>query len=244
MTPDPYAASGGPRSPVSWNRYTYAIGDPANRTDPSGRYACDPEDPDCPIDECDPGDPCWTGNPQPDPCGPDPATALAGTCEGPPPEPPPAKTPPCPPQFQAWINSYGADAVTAGLPEANALALSAIETGWGTGRFATQGNDFFNLETCWAPGKPQPAFRYAYQAGWIQAQLPSDSCGKGLHYALVASYASVLNSFLSVAATFANLNVTNPAAFAKNAAADGIYAGNSPGFLTTQQTFVNCLTGQ
>ena len=32
MTPDPYAASGGPSDPGSWNRYAYTRGDPVNRT--------------------------------------------------------------------------------------------------------------------------------------------------------------------------------------------------------------------
>lgn len=36
MTPDPYAASGGPSDPQSWNRYAYTRGDPANRYDPHG----------------------------------------------------------------------------------------------------------------------------------------------------------------------------------------------------------------
>ncbi len=37
MTPDPYAGSGGPTDPGSWNRYTYTSGDPINRVDPTGR---------------------------------------------------------------------------------------------------------------------------------------------------------------------------------------------------------------
>jgi hypothetical protein len=36
MTPDPYAASGGPSDPQSWNRYAYTRGDPVNRFDPRG----------------------------------------------------------------------------------------------------------------------------------------------------------------------------------------------------------------
>ncbi len=36
MSPDPYAASGGPSEPGSWNRYAYTRGDPVNRGDPSG----------------------------------------------------------------------------------------------------------------------------------------------------------------------------------------------------------------
>jgi RHS repeat-associated protein len=93
MSPDPDMASGGPGSPASWNRYTYAIGDPVNGTDPSGRYACDPDDPDCPFDECTPGD----GDCDPDPCGPQSDIDLApgpgpSPCEGPPPPPPPSQS--------------------------------------------------------------------------------------------------------------------------------------------------------
>jgi RHS repeat-associated protein len=46
-SPDPYAASGGPRDPQSWNRYAYTAGDPVNLRDPEGlRYesaACGPD---------------------------------------------------------------------------------------------------------------------------------------------------------------------------------------------------------
>jgi hypothetical protein len=253
MSPDRSTRGTDGSNPGTLNGYTYVLNDPVNHIDPNGLDYCLIDGNPIPgmnLSECEEAGGQWVlGDPPgcngigggflPDGADPDP-------CPTPQPPPSPPKTPPCPPQFQAWINSYGADALAAGLPEANTLALSAIETGWGTGRFARQGNDFFNLETCWAPRKPQPAFKYEYQVGWIQAQLPSDSCGKGLHFALVASYASVLNSFLSVAATFDNLNVpdSDPATFAQHAAADGIYAGNSPGFLATQQTFVNCLTGQ
>jgi RHS repeat-associated protein len=40
LTPDPYSATAtspsDPSSPVSWNRYTYIDGDPANQSDPTG----------------------------------------------------------------------------------------------------------------------------------------------------------------------------------------------------------------
>jgi RHS repeat-associated protein len=42
MSPDPYRASGGPKSPGSWNRYTYVEGDPVNFYDPHGRDWCLP----------------------------------------------------------------------------------------------------------------------------------------------------------------------------------------------------------
>src|SRR5690348_4475121 len=40
MTTDPYAASGGPGDPGSWNRYAYTRGDPVNRADPRGTFDC------------------------------------------------------------------------------------------------------------------------------------------------------------------------------------------------------------
>ena len=54
MTPDPYAASGGPADPQSWNRYAYTRGDPVNRFDGSGLSDCNPnEDEDVCWDEDD-----------------------------------------------------------------------------------------------------------------------------------------------------------------------------------------------
>ena len=35
-TPDPYGKSAQPRSPLTWNRYSYTTGDPVNRSDPKG----------------------------------------------------------------------------------------------------------------------------------------------------------------------------------------------------------------
>ena len=46
MTPDPYAGSAKGSDPSSWNRYTYAGGDPVGNVDPSGL-----------LDACDWGDP-------------------------------------------------------------------------------------------------------------------------------------------------------------------------------------------
>ena len=255
MTPDPFTNGGRLSEPQSWNRYAYAGADPVNHLDPSGLdfiWAPIPDDGGgADGGNCDPSQgpgPCG-GNACVEPYGftpmPGPGCSVTGGDYGPPvAQPTPSPVPSCPPNYLHWIALHGADVLAAGLPEANTLALSAIESGWGTGRFAAQGNDFFNLETCWAPGTSLPALNYAYQAGWLQAQSPSDSCGSGLHYAQVATYASSLNSFKSVAATFANLNENDPTKFGQNAVADGINAGKGPDFLKIEQIFANCLTGQ
>ena len=76
-TPDPKASSAHPGNPQSWNRYSYALGDPVNMTDPDG---ADPEFEDGEIPPIAPGIPIaevlvkWTdytidgdSNPDPDP---------------------------------------------------------------------------------------------------------------------------------------------------------------------------------
>jgi RHS repeat-associated protein len=252
LTADPYQANGGgngnPKDPGSWNRYAYTGADPINRVDVTGQDWCgDYND----LFGClgfvaaPAGDPGFDSM-----VGAQIAAALAMAAVDAAKdagevasnlEEDPTK---CPPQYQAWIAAHGADALAAGLPEANALALTSIESGWGTSRFAQQGNDFFNLETCWADGTPQPAPKYAYQVGWLTALLPSDSCGKGPHHALVATYNSSLDSFRSAAATFENLKVNDPATFAKNAVADGINAGKGPAFSQREKIFEDCLKPQ
>jgi hypothetical protein len=104
-TPDPYQASGGPKSPASWNRYSYTRGDPVNRFDPRGRIDCDPDDYEC---QCsDPASSyfasCGSGD-----CG---DGFLDASCSGsggggggvPPPAPPPA--PPLTPQCDVELNT-------------------------------------------------------------------------------------------------------------------------------------------
>lgn len=236
----------------------YALGDPIQFMDRGGSIACDPDVcggdgsggdsgvdcdayPDAPgcaltlseASASNPNSPCYGNSFVAN--GYEPCPSAGDESDE---EPRPA----CPPKYQAWIDAHGADALAAGLPEANALALTSIESSWGNGRFAKDGNDFFNLETCWSSGTPFPATKYAYQTGWMQAGSPSDSCGKGLHYALVATYGSSLDSFKSAAAKFANLQAADPTTFAANAVTDGIFAGRGPAFLKRQKVFADCLS--
>jgi hypothetical protein len=123
------------------------------------------------------------------------------------------------------------------------LALTAIESGWGGGPFAKDGgNSFFNLETCFTRrAPPYPPFKYLYQNKWMAALKTSDSCGPGVHYALVAGYNNSRDSFMSAAARFPNLKETDPKTFAKNAVSDAIFAGKDPNFLSTERRFARCL---
>jgi RHS repeat-associated protein len=160
---------------------------------------------------------------------------------------PPGKNPPCKCGDRPcckWIDEHGADAIAAGLPEANTLALTAIESGWGKGYFVIDGgNSFFNLERCWTQGTPYPANVFPLQAGWRQAREANHKCrGTGVHFMLVATYKDSQDSFMS-AATLSNpsLKEDDPTRFAKNAVAHGIYAGRDPHFLHLQQRFEKCL---
>ncbi|MEW5978841.1 MAG: RHS repeat-associated core domain-containing protein [Acidobacteriota bacterium] len=51
LTPDPFGGSAKMGNPQSWNRYSYVIGDPVNRTDP---YGLDYDTGDSPFDPADP----------------------------------------------------------------------------------------------------------------------------------------------------------------------------------------------
>jgi RHS repeat-associated protein len=87
--PDPYAASGGPNDPASWNRYSYTRGDPINSHDPHGLQDCNPFI--NPEDCCLPseiafganllGDPgCSDPDPGPDPPSPGPTPPSEPQC--------------------------------------------------------------------------------------------------------------------------------------------------------------------
>jgi RHS repeat-associated protein len=203
MTPDPYMASGGPSDPGSWNRHAYTRGDPVNRLDPQGLE--------------DLGDDFAGGGIagySPAVCN-NPSVILALVMSGAQTSsasqycqqyfsapyfiaptivqvgaPPLPST--CPPKYQAWITAHGADAATVagqiGTAEADILALSAYESGWGGGPFASMGS-YFNLETTKPTTGPNPP-PFKYSTGWMQAAQPNQN-GR---YALVATYSSYLNS--------------------------------------------------
>ena len=76
MTPDPYAASGGPSDPGSWNRYAYTRGDPVNRIDPGGQFDCRPGTHPEPH-----GDGCVPDSTLPKPTQPGPSLGGGGYCD-------------------------------------------------------------------------------------------------------------------------------------------------------------------
>jgi RHS repeat-associated protein len=241
MSPDPLGLNAAKlQNPGSWNRYAYAYGDPINLVDPTGRTPCGDLFFKGQVDACyDPCDPAtWENGFMP---APDPACYGPGPDEDPPTE----EAWKCPANYQAWIDAHGTDAVATGLSEANVLATSAIESGWGRGPFVT-GNRFFNLETLWKPGTDKPDPKYAYQVSWMQAgEAIASGRFKG-YYALVASYNSAADSFKSFAATLGKYlsGVTDAATFASKLVAHGINAGRASYFGNTVQTFQDCLSAQ
>ena len=116
-----------PRDPGSWNRYAYAVGDPANSRDPDGRTTrtpppptCDPADPTC-AQSCDPVNDllCWvTGGGSSDPCiqgnpfapGPPPMPCSSGAGADPDPAPAPKVTTEC------QVQLLGQSIITDGVP--------------------------------------------------------------------------------------------------------------------------------
>ena len=155
LTPDPYKSNGGgvgdPTNPVSWNKYAYALGDPVRYRDPHGLFSCDGDyedgeedftSSDCGLDESDLTGPETCGAGQHfeetiNSCVDDSTDDNEEAWQ-------------CPSQYQNWINAHGADAFTVAhtlnltgtTGEADILGISALESGWDTGRFATQGNAF------------------------------------------------------------------------------------------------------
>ena len=235
-------------TPTSLNRYAYTNGDPVNYFDRRGLIAQAPSAEDCIANPeyceawdwnsaygCNPGmylvaqPGCETGG------------GGGGDDSG-------EEAWKCPDNYQSWIDAHDADAVATGLSEANVLATSAIESGWGRGSFV-KGNSFFNLETFWKPGTEKPGPKYAYQASkdpWMQAsEMIASGPLKG-YYALVASYNSAADSFKSFAATLGKYlsGVTDAATFGSIEVAHGINAGRASYFVNTVQTFLDCLNAQ
>jgi hypothetical protein len=74
---------------------------------------------------------------------------------------------------------------------AEILGVSALESGWGSGNFASnRRNDFFNLESTSTTKVPNPPL-FPFSTGWYAASGSK---------ALVATYASYLDSARSFAA--------------------------------------------
>jgi len=71
------------------------------------------------------------------------------------------------------------------------LGLSARETGYGQGRFATEGNNFFSLQTRVANEGDTPTTLLPFSTGWLQAQDDP--------LVFVAKYESYLDSAKSFA---------------------------------------------
>lgn len=139
-----------------------------------------------------------------------------------------------------WINAHGGDALTVGseigTTEANILALSAYESGWGTEPFAGDGA-YFNLETRKPRTGPNPR-PFKYSTGWKQADKPNE---RG-EYALVATYSSYLDSARSFSFYKGRLfrGVTDTAQFGTIASRHGFGISAST-FTKIENIFVRCL---
>ena len=236
LTADPYVASGGVGNPGSWNRYSYVQSDPVNSFDPGGLFTISV------------GGVTWSGN-DPASCaqwmgsmsamsaqfqstlGSGGIQAVMNACQmipaaiagGMPPSPPAAWK--CPERYQNYIGTYGSYAAATGLSEANVLALSSIESGWGIGRFATDGHSFFNFETVWTEGTEEPGFVVNYQTGWTKANKSLRKNKDGVdQYSLVAAFANDSDSFKSFGESEvgkALRGVSNPTQFGQIANGEG-----------------------
>jgi len=108
-----------------------------------------------------------------------------------------------PAKKQRFVDDHMADAQNGadklGIPVENILGLSALESGWGKGRFAAEGQNYFGLHA------PSP-----FQTGTIQATKTK----RKVEVATFRSYADSLNSFI---ARYGSLirGVSDPQTFAR-----------------------------
>ncbi len=215
-SPDPIAM-GDSAIPNGWNRYAYAGADPVNNSDPTGMLVAWTDEGNCgpgwmwdaslsgPC--CDPTSNGYLGS------APDPGCYAGGGDDSGSvndDEPDPFV---CPAQYQAWIDAHGADsasvATSLGINEGEILGLSSVESAWGAGRFAQEGNDFFNLEKTKTKRNRNPSL-LPFSNGWLPA--------KGNPNQLVATYANFLDSAKSFAAVDGKYirGVTDPTKFAQS----------------------------
>jgi len=128
---------------------------------------------------------------------------------------------------QNFTDAYLADAEEAaqelGVPVENILALAALESGWGEGRFAEQGNNFF--------GQHYPA---PYATGYLTAE---DS---GAKVATFASFNDSLQSFISQYGYIVQ-GVSDPTQFATVLQNSGNFGINLDG--TQVPTYVSSMVG-
>jgi RHS repeat-associated protein len=253
-TADPYQASGGPEDPQSWNRYAYVGNDSVNFTDRRGtnRAALDSNLENVCMFSATTWDElaCREGSGLGGDWGGGGGACSLGSsfistgysCEYYEPLPASEEESPwnCPAVYQNWIDAHGSDASavaqTIGTTEANLLALSAYESGWGGGPFASVGA-YFNLETK-KPKRGRNPEPFKYSTGWKQASKPNSEGD----YALVATYGNYLDSAKSFAFYKGSLfkGVTDTTKFGTIASQHGFGISVST-FVSIADIFVRCL---
>ena len=199
ISPDPiYPVAG---DVFSFNRYSYADNNPSINTDPTGMYPRGPNEFQGPDDyhNNDPIGRKWWDNGCPV-C----ADATGGK----------STTAHVPTLKTIFVTAHLSDAEEAaggsGVTAAEILGLAGLESGWGRGRFATIGNNFFGLHA--------PAL---YQTGAIPAAIPPVKM-------------AVFNSFYTAAKSFVDRNnylygVKDPQEFAKDLQTIGKFGINKDG---------------
>jgi hypothetical protein len=111
----------------------------------------------------------------------------------------------------AHLGDTQAAADRLGIPVENILRVSALESRWGTSRFATQGNNFFGIHY------PAP-----YASGYMQALNGPNKVAK------FASYADSLRSFVAISGSIVQAK-SDPEAFAAALQNSGRFGINQNG---------------